>query len=61
MRLRLIHWHAEEAAAHAARLRTLGFEVDATPPAGLSLLKELSAGPPDALLKSDLGQWLGFG
>ncbi|HQO25829.1 MAG TPA: hypothetical protein PLU41_08335 [Acidobacteriota bacterium] len=50
MRLRLIHWHAEEAAAHAAHLRTLGFEVDATPPAGLSLLKELSAGPPDALL-----------
>jgi CheY-like chemotaxis protein len=54
-RVRLVHWHAEEAAARAARLRAAGYTVEATLPDGPQLLRALRSQPPDALV-IDLGR-----
>lgn len=54
-RIRLIHWHADEAEERADRLRALGHEVDASVPAGGGLIGPLGDDPPDAVV-IDLGR-----
>ena len=43
--IRLIHWHAAEARERAARLRALGYQVNAAVPAPLTPRKALRLGP----------------
>ncbi len=50
MRLRLIHWNAEEARERAERLRAAGHEVAWKPPGGDSPLTALRRDPPDAFV-----------
>ena len=54
-RVRLIHWHAEEAEERAERLRVLGYAVDAAVPDGPPALRALREDPPDAVVV-DLGR-----
>jgi hypothetical protein len=49
-RLRLIHWNEAEAAERAARLRTLGYEVDHGVLDGPAGLKRLRENPPAAVV-----------
>ena len=53
--IRLIHWHPAEAAERAARLKSLGYEVDHSPFDGPAELKKLRQDPPAALV-IDLGR-----
>jgi hypothetical protein len=55
VRVRLIHWKAEEAETRAARLRALGHEVEAELPAGPAFFRLLRQNPPDAVV-IDLGR-----
>jgi hypothetical protein len=48
--IRLIHWNETEAAQRAERLRALGYDVNAAPPNGPDLMKELAHEPPLALV-----------
>ena len=50
MRVRLVHWSAEEAEGPLRQLRDLGYETDYDPRPGPELFKRLTAAPPDALL-----------
>lgn len=54
-RVRLIHWHAGEAAERAERLRAAGYEADAAVPDGPAALRALRDDPPDAVV-IDLGR-----
>jgi CheY-like chemotaxis protein len=49
-RVRLLHWHADEAEERAEGLRALGHEVEATPPFEPEAVKALREHPPDAFL-----------
>jgi len=49
-RIRLIHWHAEEARDRAATLRAAGHTVAAGPLTGPGSLREIAAQPPDAFV-----------
>ncbi len=50
MRVRLIHWNAEEARERAGRLRAAGYVVEHAPPTGNAALARLRKTPPDAVV-----------
>jgi len=54
-RLRLIHWHPEEARERAARLRAAGYTVDHAPLTSSTSLSDLRKAGPDAFV-IDLGR-----
>ncbi|MBC8105414.1 MAG: response regulator [Anaerolineae bacterium] len=49
-RIRLVHWHPAEAIERAARLRSMGFVVDAEPLGDGASMKALRSEPPDAIV-----------
>jgi CheY-like chemotaxis protein len=49
-RICLIHWHAEEGAARAARLRAMGYDVDFAVPDGPAFFRRARQAPPDVFL-----------
>ena len=49
-RIRLVHWHGEEARERARRLEELGYGVEWEPPRGPAFFRELQQSPPEALV-----------
>ncbi len=49
-RIRLIHWHADEAKVHAEQLRLAGYDVACDLPEAPVLLRQLRSDPPSAVI-----------
>jgi hypothetical protein len=63
-RIRLVHWHAEEAAERARLIASAGYQVVSAPPVGSAGFKEVREGKEDVVVidlsrKPSMGEYLG--